>query len=138
MTNQSIQKLVSFVFLFILGYFSYSQKIGFELQSGHTVAIDKLLLSENNELLFSTSKNENSIFIWQTSSGKKIKTLYAKGASITGLSLSQKKNEVLSIDADGTVIVWDYVNGEQKSSYRIKTTENSMDKSLITDSITPP
>lgn len=108
-----------FVFIFLLSHFAYSQKIGFELQSGHTVAINKLVLSSNNELLFSTARNENSIFIWQTSSGKKVKTLYAEGAHITDLYLEKNTNELLSIDASGLVRVWDYTKGEQKNSFRL-------------------
>jgi hypothetical protein len=61
--SKDMLKLGLFVFIFLLSHFAYSQKIGFELQSGHTVAINKLVLSSNNELLFSTARNENSIFI---------------------------------------------------------------------------
>jgi len=112
-------KLKLFVIILFLTQLAYSQKIGFELQSGHTVAISKLLLSHNNELLFSTGQNENSIFIWQTSSGKKVKTLYAEGAPLTDLYLDKKTNELLSIDAYGFVRVWDYIKGEQIKFFQL-------------------
>lgn len=109
-------KWALFVSIFFLCPFANGQKIGFELQSGHTVAVSKLLLSNNNELLFSTGKNENSIYIWQTASGKKVKTLYAEGPPITDLYLDKKTNELLSIDIGGLVRVWDYAKGEQIKS----------------------
>jgi len=112
-------KLKLFIFILFLSQFAYSQKIGFELQSGHTVAINKLLLSHNNELLFSTGKNEKNIFIWQTASGKKIKTLYAEGANITDLYLDKKTNELLSIDALGFVRVWKYMKDEEPKFFRL-------------------
>ena len=112
-------KLRLLVFILFLNLFAYSQKIGFELQSGHTVAIGKLLLSHNNELLFSTGQNENSIFIWQTASGKKVKTLYAQGSPITDLYLDKKTNELLSIDGSGFVRVWDYIKGVQNKTFRL-------------------
>ncbi|HEY1039162.1 MAG TPA: caspase family protein [Bacteroidia bacterium] len=54
-----------------------AQKISFELQTGHTSAIKTLYLSPDNELLFSSASRENAVYVWQSSTGKKIKTIYS-------------------------------------------------------------
>jgi len=69
-----------YIFL-ILAYITLSstnvllaQKIEFTLQTGHTSQINGLVLSENNEFLYSTDINSPNIVVWQTFTGKKIKT----------------------------------------------------------------
>ncbi|MBC7865496.1 MAG: WD40 repeat domain-containing protein, partial [Bacteroidia bacterium] len=97
-----------------------SQKLGFELQAGHTSQISKLLLSADNELLFSSESADNAIHVWQTSTGKKIKKL-GNGAygQITDYDYDKKNNALLILNKTGNIIVWDCKTGEQKNTLTI-------------------
>lgn len=65
--------------LCLLAKDQYSQKISFELQTGHTGNVFALYLTPNNELLFSKASGESAVYVWQTSTGKKVKTIPEKG-----------------------------------------------------------
>ncbi|KAF7513224.1 hypothetical protein GJ744_010620 [Endocarpon pusillum] len=77
---------------------------------GRMGTVRSLVFSHNSTLLASTSENE-SINIWDLSSGKCLRTLKNGPGLITSLAFSHDSTQLASTSGDGTVKVWDMNNG---------------------------
>lgn len=73
---------------------------------GHTADINWLVLSPNEQYLFSCG-DENSIYVWDWKTGSLSRTLTGHSASISRLRISTDGRYLVSISTDKTIRVWD-------------------------------
>jgi eukaryotic-like serine/threonine-protein kinase len=76
------------------------------LNDGHTAPIRALSLSADGTLLASGSA-DNTVKIWDVSSGKLLQTLKGHTAPVNSVALSQDGKTVISGSDDNTIKIWD-------------------------------
>ena len=87
-----------------------------QIFQGHTGPVESVALSGDGKQVVSASGGET--ILWETASGKKIKTLPApKGGLITGMDLSGDGQKILTGATDNTAILWDAASGQKLKTF---------------------
>lgn len=76
-------------------------------------------LDERQNLLFS-AQGQNDIYVWNLSTGKKLRDLKGHSEQVVWLKLLPEKHMLFSIADDGTLKTWDYMAGILKWSWKVQ------------------
>ena len=78
---------------------------------GHANSVNGVSFSPDGKMLASAS-NDKTVKLWDTSTGKEIKTLTGHANSVNGVSFSPYGKMLASASADNTVKLWDTSTGK--------------------------
>ncbi|MDZ8090218.1 MAG: hypothetical protein RMY16_32405, partial [Nostoc sp. DedQUE12b] len=79
---------------------------------GHTNSVNEVSFSPDGKMLASAS-DDNTVKLWDTSTGREIKTLTGHTSPVNGVSFSPDGKMLASASADKTVKLWDTSTGQQ-------------------------
>ncbi|MBI1781379.1 MAG: hypothetical protein HYR66_08415, partial [Sphingobacteriales bacterium] len=105
------------IFLLHITFCSIAQQLRLVVPVGHTGEIADACFSPNGKLLV-TVADDNTIKIWDISSGRLFQTLYGHKAAITQLLFIDNGNYLITSSyEDGNIKIWDIKSGEEKINY---------------------
>ncbi|MCC6549557.1 MAG: caspase family protein [Ignavibacteriaceae bacterium] len=81
------------------------------LQEGHTLPVSSAVFSPDGRFIVSGSWDQ-TIKIWETSTGKLIRTLHSDGRGVTSLSISPDGKYIVSGCFDGKIVLWELQTGQ--------------------------
>jgi WD40 repeat protein len=112
---------------------------GTELQTleGHSHSVNSVAFSHDSKLLASASR-DNTVKIWDTSTGSLQQTLEGHSDWVTSVAFSHDSKLLASASRDKTVKIWDTSTGSLQQTVRVNSyiwtlLFDSTDSSLITD-----
>ncbi|MEG4112470.1 nSTAND1 domain-containing NTPase [Microcoleus sp. Pol12B3] len=77
---------------------------------GHTKSVNSVSFSRNGKLL-ATGSDDNTVKLWDTTTGKEITTLIGHTDSVNTVSFSPKGKLLATASTDNTVKLWDITTG---------------------------
>lgn len=102
------------VFLLGLGWASYAQDLPLRtvIQSGHEAPILDAVFSTDGQWI-ATAGKDHTIIIWETLTGRQLRTLYGHNSNINTLDFHPTENYLISAGDDKMVIIWDLLTGDK-------------------------
>jgi len=79
--------------------------------TGHSSWVDSLAISQDGKILVSGSY-DNTIKLWDLSTGKPLHTLVGHGSTVFSVAISPDRQTVVSGSDDGTIKLWNATNAE--------------------------
>lgn len=113
MSKLGYLSLISF-FIFVNIQLSFSQAPILTLQTGHDKAVNDISYSKDGRFV-ATCSSDNTIKLWDTKSGKEIKTFIGHSQSVKCLDFSEDGKYLISggNKKDHSIILWDLKTGEK-------------------------
>jgi len=98
----------TFLILNIVSIYSFAQSIEPILQLGHSKTITCMDVNVEGTFMVTGSK-DNSIKVWNISTGQQVRNYVGHSASITSVAFSNNGLYIISSSADKTVRIWEFI-----------------------------
>lgn len=103
-----MNKVIFSFALVIFGLTAFSQKVNLVIPMGHAQKVNHIEVNFDYTHLGSVD-DSNIIHIWDTKTKREIYQLKEHNAGIVNIEFHSAKNELISSDREGVILVWDYV-----------------------------
>jgi len=114
-----MKKIFSFFHLiFYISFVIYGQKPELIVPIGHAGNINITYFSPDDKFLITECSKDGSSKIWETSTGKLVKTFGGYFGFNTKIQYSSDGKYIISISYNGSIIIWESATMRQISSFR--------------------
>ena len=125
-----MSKFIPSLFLVSLAVSGYCQKVNLVIPMGHAQKVNHIEVNHDYSHLGSVD-DSNIIHIWDTKTRREIYQLKEHNAGVVNLQFHAGKNEMISSDQEGMILVWDYVTSTVLK--RIPTADGSIHVAYLSD-----
>lgn len=96
----------------------FAQQPQLNVQVGHLDSVNKVVFSPDGKL-FASASIDNTIKLWETDSGKQLRTLVIPDSYVMSVAFSPNGKTVAVSGIDSTVRIWDIVTGAELKVFKI-------------------